>query len=190
MAERALKRATFADIASYPEGERVEIIGGEIQATPRPRPAHGVVQSGLSHLVGGRFHFSDDPGGWWIVIEPEVELSPHDVYIPDLAGWRRERVPILPDDVPLKIVPDWVCEVTSPSTVRDDRLRKAAGYLAAGVPFYWLVDIDARVLEALAERDGSWVRLGAWGEEDRARIPPFDAVELDLTRLFPPVAPP
>lgn len=188
MAESRRKGATYGDIARYPEGERVEIIAGEISVTPRSRAAHGVVQSGLSWAVGGRFHFTDDPGGWWIVVEPEVALAPHEVYIPDLAGWRRERVPILPDDVPLAIVPDWVCEVTSPATARDDRLRKADGYLAGGVPFYWLVDIDARLIEALAAREGAWVRLGAWGEEARARIPPFDAVELDLTRLFPPPA--
>ncbi len=151
-------------------------------------PAHGVRPDGA--LVGasaGRSTFSDDPGGWWIVIEPEVELSRHDVYIPDLAGWRRSRVPVLPDTRPVKIVPDWVCEVTSPSTSRNDRVRKADGYLRGGVPHYWLVDLDSRTLEAWEARDGAWVRLGAWTEDDTARIPPFDAVEL---RHRPPVPSP
>ncbi|MFH1176306.1 MAG: Uma2 family endonuclease [Acidobacteriota bacterium] len=188
MAEKVRQKpATWEDIAALPEGENVEIIAGEISATPRSRPRHGRAQMVVSRDVGGPFDIDGDPGGWWIVVEPEIELSRHDVYIPDLAGWRRERVPVLPEDVPLRIVPDWVCEVVSPSTGRRDRVAKAHGYLRAGVPFYWLLDLEARLLEALAARDGFWLRLGAWTDGDRARIPPFDAIELAVGRFFPPL---
>lgn len=179
--------ATYADIARLPEGENVEIIGGEIILSPRSRPAHGRVQAGLSWSIGGPFDFRGDPGGWWIVVEAEVELGSHDVYIPDLAGWQRTRVPRLPEERPVKIVPDWVCEVVSPSTGRLDRVRKAGGYLAAGVPFFWLVDIDARTIEVLANQGGAWLRLGAWGDGDTAGIPPFEAVEIEVGALFPPI---
>ncbi|MCU0292907.1 MAG: Uma2 family endonuclease [Thermoanaerobaculaceae bacterium] len=189
MSESARKLATYADIAHLPEGTNVEVLDGEVVLTPRSVAAHGRAQMALSHGVGGPFDIDDDPGGWWIVIEPEVELSRHDIYIPDLAGWRRSRVPVLPDTRPVRIVPDWVCEVTSPSTGRNDRVRKADGYLRGGVPHYWLVDLESRTLEAWEARDGAWVRLGAWTEDDSARIPPFDAVELHIGRLFPPPPP-
>lgn len=189
MAETARKLATYADIAHLPEGENFEILDGEVALAPRSVAAHGRAQMALSHDVGGPFDLDDDPGGWWIVIEPEVELSQHDVYIPDLAGWRKSRVPVLPETRPVRIAPDWVCEVTSPSTGRNDRVRKADGYLRGGVPHYWIVDLESRTLEAWEARDGAWVRLGAWTEDDAARIPPFDAVELRIGRLFPPPPP-
>jgi Uma2 family endonuclease len=121
------------------------------------------------------------------VIGPEVALEPHEVYIPDVVGWRRTRVPRLPDERPAAVVPDWVCEVISPTTKRHDRLTKAAGYLRAGVPHYWLVDVEARLLEAWAAREGAWSRLGAWSDGDVVRIPPFDAVEIAVGKLFPPL---
>jgi Uma2 family endonuclease len=186
MSETARTLAAYADIAQLPEGENVEIIGGEIVVSPRSKPAHGRAQVGLARWIGGPFDLDGDPGGWWIVLEVEVELSRHDVYIPDLAGWRRARVPVLPDERPATIAPDWVCEVVSPSTGRIDRVQKAHGYLQGGVPFYWILDLEDRTLEAFEAREGSWVRLGAWGDGDTARIPPFDAVDLAISPLFPP----
>ncbi|MFH1176792.1 MAG: Uma2 family endonuclease [Acidobacteriota bacterium] len=188
MAEARHRLATWVDIAEPPEGENVEIVAGEVVVSPRSKPAHGRAQMMLAGHVGLPFDGDGDPGGWWIVIEPEVELSHHEVYIPDLAGWRRARVPVLPEERPVHVVPDWVCEVSSPSTSRLDRIRKAQGYLDAGVPFYWLLDIEARTLEALAAREGAWVRLGGWADEDTARIPPFEAIELRIGRFFTPTA--
>jgi Uma2 family endonuclease len=179
--------ATWDDIAALPEGEHTEIIAGEVVVAPRPRPSHGRAQAGLSWLIGGHFDFRDEPGGWWIVVEPETELEAHEVYIPDLAGWRRERVPVFPDDRPVRIRPDWVCEVVSPSTERIDRISKADVYLRSGVPHFWLVDAESRVLEALAAQDGVWTRLGAWTDGDSARIDPFAAIELDVGAIFPPL---
>lgn len=190
MVEPVRKRATYTDIAHLPEGENVEIIDGEIVHAPRSVAAHGRAQMVLAADIGAPFDLGDDPGGWWIVIEPEVELDRHDIYISDLVGWRRSRVSVLPDTRPVRETPDWVCEVTSPSTWRYDRVRKADGYVRGGVPHYWLVDIGSRTLEAWEGRAGAWLRLGAWTEDDTARVPPFDAVELRVGRLFPPLRQP
>jgi Uma2 family endonuclease len=192
MAEAALKLATWDDLEALtgvPEGTNVEIVDGEIVLTPRSASSSGRTQGGLYYFVGGPFDFDPDgPGGWWLVIEPEVELDRHQVLIPDLAGWRRERLPRLPDSRRVRVRPDWVCEVLSPSTERLDRLRKANAYLRAGVPHYWLVSVPGRLLEALEAQGDRWVRVGAYSDGDVVRIPPFEAVELDVGRLFPPLA--
>jgi len=186
--ESARKLATFEDLAALEDDRDAEIIDGEIVFSPRPLPPSNRTQGGLYHYLGGPFDFEPNgPGGWWILIEPEVELARHQVFIPDLAGWRRSRMPAVPESRPIRLAPDWVCELLSPSTARRDRIRKADVYLKSGVPHYWLVDVPERLLEAWEARDGAWVRLGAWSDGDRPRVPPFDAIELDVGRLFPPV---
>jgi Uma2 family endonuclease len=188
MARPLEKLATWEDIAGMPEGARVEILGGAIVTAPSPLPRHSFLQVGLSHYLGGPFALDEEPGGWWILAEPDVELGPHDVVEPDLAGWRRERVPGFPDDRPIRIVPDWICEILSPSNARADLIRKADLYRRTGVPYYWIADPDERLLQALRLHEDGWLLLGTWGEGDRARIVPFEAVELEIGRLFPPVS--
>jgi Uma2 family endonuclease len=178
--------ATWADLARLPEGTRAEILDGQILFAPSPGPQHQGIGSRVLGFLGLPFDFDDNPGGWWILHDVDVELAPTTVLQPDVAGWRRTRVPDFPSERPIRILPDWVCEIVSPSSVRLDRLRKTAIYLEAGVPFFWIIDPEARLLEAFQALDGRWLRLGAWSEGDRARIPPFDAVELDVGRLFPP----
>lgn len=177
--------ATWADIAGLPEGTRVEVLGGEIVSAPRPLPRHSFAQVALSHLIGGPFGFDAEPGGWWILAEPDVELDTHEIVEPDLAGWRRQRMVDLPDERPLRLVPDWICEILSPSNRRRDLLTKADLYRRHGVPFYWIVDPQDRLLQAMRLQAGSWLLLGTWGEEDRVAVPPFEAVELRVGRLFP-----
>jgi Uma2 family endonuclease len=186
MSQTARKLATWADIASLPEGTRVEILGGEIVAAPSPLPGHGFIQVRLSRFLDEPFGFDGDPGGWWILPEADVEFAAHELVQPDLAGWRCSRVPAFPDERPIRVVPDWICEIHSPSNKRYDVVTKANLYLRFEVPFYWTVDPDERVLQALRWSGGSWVVLGAYTDGDKARIPPFDAVELDIGRLFPP----
>ncbi len=188
MSAPAPRKATWADVAALPEGTRAEVLDGEVVVAPSPAPGHQLIAGALGFFVGGPFGFDDDPGGWWILQEVDVELAPHRVVQPDVAGWRRSRVPSFPAERPIRVVPDWVCEVLSPSSARTDRIRKAAMYLEAGVGFYWIVDPDERTLEAWEASGGRWVRLGAWEEGDRARVAPFEAVELDVGRLFPPAA--
>lgn len=188
MSRPAENLPTWADIAGYPEGTRVEILDGEIQMAPRPAIAHGLIQASVSHFIGGPFGFEDGPGGWWIVIEPDVELATHVVLEPDVVGWRRSRVPEFPSERPVRIVPDWICEILSPSNRRQDLVTKADLYRRYGVPFYWTVDPEERVLQALHldATKGSWEVVGTWTDGHKVAIPPFEAVTLDVTRLFPP----
>lgn len=190
---RAPRLATFADLEALGEAAFHEVLAGELVEKAAPLPEHGLAQRALSRFVGGPFHDDDSrggPGGWWILTEVEVELAPHEIVRPDLAGWRRERLPTPWGQRPLRVVPDWVCEILSPSDERRDRVHKAALYARAGVRHYWLVSPSARFLEAFALQEGAWLRLGAWSDSDRARIAPFDAIELELGRLFPPSAEP
>jgi Uma2 family endonuclease len=186
----APRLATWDDLVRvHADDRRVhEVIGGSLEPAPRPLPRHGRAQAQLS---GRLLPFDPGPpdGGWWIVVEPDVRLSPHDIVAPDLAGWRRSRMPALPDARPVDLVPDWLCEVVSPGRARQDRVRKANLYLRSGVPHYWIVDPDARTLEAFEAREGGWLRLGGWSDGDTVRIAPFEAVEIDVGGLFPPPPP-
>lgn len=187
--EPARKLARYEDLLALPEGERAEVLSGAVVAMPAPRPRHSKVQRSLGHFVGGPFDDDDGfggPGGWWIFVEVDVELEEHEIVRPDLAGWRRPRLP-QPDERPIRVVPDWVCEVLSPSTVARDRVTKRHLYAKRGVRHYWLVDPDARTLEALELRDGRWIDAGTFDDTATARIAPFEAVELAVGRLFLPV---
>jgi Uma2 family endonuclease len=192
--QRAPKLATYADLEALSEDERFEVLAGDLVAMPSPLPRHSKPQRGLAHFVGGPFDDDDGfggPGGWWIFVEVDVRLGPHDIVRPDLAGWRRERLPE-PDVRPIDVVPDWICEIASPSTAARDRVYKKNLYARSGVAHYWLVDPDARTLEALELAQGRWVEVGAYDETATARVPPFEAVEIPVGRLFlpPPKAAP
>ena len=123
------------------------------------------------------------PGGWWILDEPELHLG-EDILVPDLAGWRRERMPELFKGPSHTLPPDWVCEVLSPSTFRLDRIRKLPVYGPEGVGHVWFVDPIARTLEVFRLESGRWVVIGSHGDDDLLRAEPFEAVELDLLALW------
>lgn len=177
--------ATYEDLLDLPDNVVGEIIAGELHTHPRPAPAHARASSSLGIKVGSPFDQGGGggPGGWWILDEPELHLGA-DILAPDLAGWRRERMPTLPKTAWFEMAPDWVCEVLSPATARTDRVLKLPRYAAAGVAHCWLLDPDARTLEAYANQDGHWLLLGAWGDKDQAAIDPFAAVPLDLSGLW------
>jgi hypothetical protein len=128
------------------------------------------------------------PGGWLILFEPELHLAA-DVLVPDLAGWRRERLPLVGDESFVTLAPDWIGEVLSPSTAGLDRVRKLPLYAAAGVRHVWLVDPVSRTLEVIEQRDGRWLLLAAFEDAARVRAEPFDAVELDLAVLWSDASP-
>jgi Uma2 family endonuclease len=123
------------------------------------------------------------PGGWWILDEPELHLG-DDILVPDLAGWRRERMPALPDTAWFELVPDWVCEILSPSTARLDRIQKMPLYATAGVVHLWLIDPDLRTLEAYENLQGRWTLIATHADQDSVRVAPFDAVALELGGLW------
>jgi Uma2 family endonuclease len=183
------RKASVADLDALPDTVIGEIIRGELVVSPRPAPAHSESTTTLTVLLGGPFRFGvGGPGGWWIEFEPELRLGIDPDYpavVPDLAGWRRERMPHLPQTAWFDLAPDWVCEVLSPGTHAMDRADKMPFYAAAGVAHAWLVDPVHCTLEAY-RRAGSttWTLLGVWRGPARVRAEPFDAVELDLARLW------
>ena len=189
----AARRAVdYRDLLALPEHVVGEIVGGELEVSPRPRSRHARAAVRLDRWMDGFDTDEDDgdddgegPEGWWILFEPEVHVG-GDILVPDLAGWRRDRMPVLEDTAWFDLAPDWVCEVLSPSTARLDRTRKLPLYGQAGVAYAWLVDVDAECLEAYRREGAFWVLLGAWGGDEVARIAPFEARELKLSRLWMP----
>ena len=180
--------ASYADLVALPEHLVGEIIDGELIVSPRPAPRHALASSHLGAELTGPFgRGKGGPGGWWILDEPELHFG-RQVLVPDLAGWRRERMPKLPETAWFETVPDWVCEVLSPSTGLVDRTRKLRIYGEQKVPWLWLVDPSTRTVEILRLEGPEWVMAGNFGGEQQARLPPFDAIELELGSLWEPEA--
>jgi Uma2 family endonuclease len=187
-----MKRATYEDVLNAPEDKVAEILDGELFLSPRLAPRHAVAASALGMALGNPFHHGiGGPGGWWILDEPELHFGDETV-VPDLAGWRRERMPAVPDVAFFTLAPDWVCEVLSPSTQRVDRGKKLKAYAAAGVAHAWLVKPSDHTLEVLRLREGAWTIVAVWEDTAVVRAEPFEAIELELGRLWadpPPPAP-
>lgn len=185
MAHPVKRPACYEDLVALPEHVVGEIVDGELHVSPRPAPRHALAASVLGHELGPPFgRGRGGPGGWVILDEPELHLG-GDVLVPDLAGWRRERMPEVPVDLPYFVLaPDWLAEVLSPSTAAHDRKRKLAAYAREQVRYVWFVDPEARLLEVL-RLDGETYRLVAAFDGDAAvRAEPFDAVDLDLGALW------
>lgn len=186
MGKSAEARATYADLIALPDHLIGEIVGGVLHMSPRPAPVHSYATSMLDGELHGPFRRGlGGPGGWLILFEPELHLGP-DVLVPDLAGWRRDRLPAPPETAAMDLPPDWICEVLSPSTARLDRLKKMRVYAGHRVPHAWLLDPIARTLEAYRRTDDGWLQLGVFDEADSpVRVEPFEALALDLALLFP-----
>ena len=184
MSQPAPRLSPWAQLLALPEHLVGEIIGGELVVSPRPASRHALCSSVLTgELVPPFGRGRGGPGGWWILDEPELHLGA-DVLVPDLAGWRRERLPAVPDEPNFTLAPDGVCEVLSPSTGRLDRRDKLPRYAAAGVAHAWLIDPATRTLEVLALGAGRWTLLAVHGGDDRVRADPFAAIELELAALW------
>jgi Uma2 family endonuclease len=184
MAHPQPKPATYEDLLNLPEHLVGEIIDGELYTQPRPVPRHIRASSSLGdELVGPFDKGRDGPGGWWILDEPELHLGPN-ILVPDLAGWRRERMPKLPDTTWFELAPDWVCEVLLPSTAGKDRARKMPMYAANGVGHIWLLDPDLRTLEVYENTGGRWLLLRVFENDDEVSAAPFDAIAFNLAVLW------
>ena len=187
MGEPARKRATYEDLFDLPEYVNGEIIDGELYVSPRPAARHARTGTRMGMDVGppidGDPEGPDRPGGWWILFEPELHFG-EDVLIPDLAGWRRERMPVIPDVAYFILAPDWVCEVLSPSTEKLDRIQKMRVYAREGVRWLWLANPILKTLEVYEQVEGRWVLLASHAGDERIRAVPFDAVELSLARWW------
>ncbi|HEX7838640.1 MAG TPA: Uma2 family endonuclease [Kofleriaceae bacterium] len=184
------KPPTLADLDALPPGIVGEIIEGVLYTMTKPRMRHQ--RTGLeigSGLLGPFDHGHHGPGGWWIVTEPGIELPNTPEISPDVAGWRRERMPEMPVDEPIRVVPDWGCEILSKNTRRHDHVVKMPYYARVGVAYAWIVDLEARVLLAQRLESGDWRTIGTYSDETEARIPLFDAISLNVAGWWSPVAP-
>jgi Uma2 family endonuclease len=184
MAEPAPREATYEDLLGVPPPLVAEILYGRLHTHPRPAPRHAHCASALGGRLFNPFDSGEGgPGGWWILDEPEVHLGRH-VVVPDLAGWRRERLAAIPDAAWIDLAPDWVCEVLSPATAQTDRSVKLPLYAEQGVGHLWLVDPLLRTLEGYALQQGRWLLLATLKEDEPVRLPPFDAIEFSLAALW------
>ena len=177
-------RATYQDVLDAPEHMVAEVIGGTLHTHPRPSPRHAVASSRLGIELGGPFDRGrGGPGGWWLLDEPELHLG-EEILVPDLAGWRRERMPELPDTAYFTLAPDWTCEVLSASTRKLDLVRKRPIYAREGIPHLWLVDPVERILEAFELHEGRWVLIASVEDDEPVNIAPFEAVTFGLGELW------
>ncbi|MCC6551406.1 MAG: Uma2 family endonuclease [Polyangiaceae bacterium] len=187
-----LRRATYADLEAVPPTKVAELIRGVLHTFPRPAPRHARASSRLGAKLAGAFDLGDTgPGGWIILDEPELHFPDPsaegeiDALVPDLAGWRVERLPELPDAAHFTLAPDWICEVLSPSTAGVDRDEKMPIYAREAVRHAWLIDPVAQTLEVFVLGAGRrWSAAGVHRAGARVRAEPFDAVELDLGVLW------
>ena len=180
------RSATYADIEALPEHVIGEIIDGVLYTQPPPANPHVVASSNLGNMLFAPFRrgsTAPSSPGWILLHKPELHLRGN-VLVPDLAGWRRERLPEVPNRQGLDLAPDWVCEILSPSTAAKDRAKKLPIYSKEGVHHTWLVDPVAKTLEVYRREGQSWLLLGTWADEATVAAEPFDAVPFELGLLW------
>mgnify|MGYP001567567853 CR=1 FL=1 len=175
----------YNNILALPDGIRAEIINGQLETSAaKPNFGHRHVTSSIDRSIGSRF--GGVGAGWIIEIEPDVKFNQH-ILSPDLAGWKKSRrEKINPLESLVTIIPDWVCEIISPSSGRRDRVEKFKIYQEFEVPYYWIVDPINQTIEAFSNDivSSTWIRIGAWGSTDKARIIPFEDLEIDLSTFW------
>jgi Uma2 family endonuclease len=178
------REATYEDLVALPSHLVGEILGGKLVASPWPGSAQSAAKIALVGQLGGPFQRGrEGPGGWWFFNGLELHFG-KDVLVPDIAGWRRSRMPVRPNAPYFTLAPDWVCEVLSPSTARIDRTVKKQIYAREGVEHLWLVDPVLRILEVLRLHGGEWLERGSWSGNAHVRAEPFEALELALKDLW------
>ena len=181
----ARPRATYQDVLDAPSREVAEIVDGLLYTNPRPAAPHALASSLLGSQLTVPFHLGrGGPGGWWIIDEPELHLG-DDILVPDIAGWRRTRMPKYPEDAYFTLAPDWVCEILSPSTRKLDLEAKRPVYAREGVRHLWLVDPAGRTLEAFELTAGEWSRIATVADDAVVQMPPFEAAGFNLADLWP-----
>ena len=185
MADPAQRQATYADLEAVPPHLVAEIIHGALVTHPRPSPRHSGAVFALGNRIGpGYQDGTGGPGGWVFFTEPELHLGSN-VIVPDIAGWRRERMTAFPKTAYIDVAPDWICEILSDSTELYDRNAKRAIYAEAGVPFLWLLDPRSKLLEVFRLTAGHWLLAASVGGNDEVRAIPFEAIGFSLASLWP-----
>lgn len=176
--------ATYADLLKVPEHLVAEIVEGELFTSPRPAFRHAAAMIGLSSQLWGLFQRGNGgPGGWWILTEPELHLA-GDVLVPDIAGWRKERMATIPDVTWCDVEPDWVCEILSTSNARHDRFRKMPRYAIHNIPYAWIVDTIAKGVEIYQLKNAHWLQVALHQGTAPIRAVAFEACEIDLAPLW------
>ena len=184
MTAAAKRRATYEDLLRVPDHLVAELIDGELYVMSRPSVPHATAAAELWCDIGPPFRRgSGGPGGWIILQEPELHFG-GDVLVPDIAGWRRERMPEDPDASYIELAPDWVCEILSPSTRNLDRTIKMEVYARESVRHLWHIDPATRTLDIFRLKSGNWTAVAAFSDEAVVRAEPFDAIEISLARLW------
>jgi Uma2 family endonuclease len=188
MSQSARRGATLEDFFAIPEGERFhELIGGSLTQKTAPSGEHGAAQAGVARGVGTPFHRragSGGPGGWWIATEVEVLLESGEIVRPDVLGWKRDRCPEKPTGTPVKVRPDWVCEILSPGNASDDTVKKLRLYQRSMVPHYWIIDSRDSTLTVMRWSADGYVTLMRAERTETVRAEPFEAIELAVATLF------
>ena len=189
LSESDARRATYQDVLDVPPHKVAEVVDGTLYIFDRPAIPHTRAGSKLGNLIGTPFDQGlggpSGPGGWWIIDEPQLHLG-EDIVVPDIAGWGRKRMPVLPDAAYITLAPDWVCEVLSPSTRKLDLGGKSAVYAGAGVSHIWFVDPIARSLEARELRGTKWAEIATLHDDATLSLPPFEAISFSLSDLWLP----
>ena len=187
----ARKPGSLADLEALPASMKGEIIDGVLYAAPRPRGTHAMFIGGLESELWGPFVRGLGAAGRWLIApEPGIEVPGSPEFSPDLAGWKTERLPRMPADEPIRVVPDWVCEILSPSNRRFDLLIKRPFYARLGVRWCWTVDLDSQTITASRNESGRWLELQILGREaPRVKLEPFESSELDLSGIWDTVFP-
>jgi Uma2 family endonuclease len=189
MGDPARRKAGYEDVLAAPEHRIAEVIDGQLYTQPRPAARHSAATSALGEALGPPFKRGrGGPGGWLILDEPELHLH-DDIVVPDLSGWRRERLPRAPNAAFISTTPDWACEVLSKRTAKLDRKDKLRVYARERVSHVWLVDPGVRSLEVLRLEGERYTLLATHSDEDVVRAEPFDAIELELGLLWADVEP-
>lgn len=182
----ARKFASYDDILALPDNLVGEIVAGELVVSPRPKIRHARATTRLTGVLDGPFDSGEGgPGGWWLLDEPELHFG-SDVLVPDLAGWRKQKLPALPDEAFITVAPDWVCEVLSETTAGIDRVKKLPIYAREKVGFAWLIDPVAKTLEVYRQEGPGWFLAHTFAGDDIVRAEPFAAIEIDLGKLWLP----
>lgn len=180
--------ATVGDLLALPEDRAAEVVAGELVEKAAPSPDHGTAQAGLSGVLfgfrGPAGGGPRGPGGWWLMTEVEVFYENHETYRHDVAGWRRDRVPDRPRDRPIRLPPDWVCEIVSPSNAANDTVRKPRVLHEHRVPHYWLIDPAEGTLRVMRWMEDGYLEALSATAEEIVRAEPFEAIEIPLGEVF------
>ncbi len=176
--------ATYEDLLKLPENVVGEIVNGDLYASPRPGPRHADAEGAFFEEIRAAYQRGrGGPGGWRILIEPELHFR-SDVLVPDIAGWRRQRMQRLPETAWFELSPDWVCEILSPSTGRLDRSKKLPIYARESVAFVWLVDPIEKTVEVMKLIENAWTIVHVYGGDEQMSAIPFEELTIDLRTVW------